>query len=174
MPEPLLHFIVPFSVLVMCGIGLKKSAFFASFALVPDLDVLFHIHRSFSHSAIIIFLLCAPAVIIPAVKHSGRTYDAAMVTLVVLSHPFLDMFTYFTPLFWPLYNYSIYIVAELMTNMENIAKVQWVFDIKLQPVMFNQTLSIDAPIFTSPCVAVTLVITLGLVLNNFVRKKIGF
>lgn len=171
MPEPLLHFIVPFSVLVMCGIGLKRSAFLASFALLPDLDVLLHIHRSFSHSALIILLLGAPMVLILAVNHSRRTYDAALVTVAVLSHVFLDIFTYFTPVFWPLYHNSMYIIAEMMTNMADITKIQWVFEIKLQPVRFNQTLSIDTPIFTSPGVAVTLVIFIGLVLRYSFDKR---
>ena len=99
MPEPLIHFIVPFSVLIMCGIGMKKAAFIASLAILPDLDVLFHIHRSFSHSIFFILLFCAPAITIVAAKHSKRTYDAIIATLVILSHPFMDSFTYFTPYF---------------------------------------------------------------------------
>ncbi len=85
MPEPLIHFIVPFSVLVMCAIGVKKSALLASFAILPDFDVLFHVHRSFSHSVFFILLLCAPVIIIAAAKHSKMTRDAIIVTLVLLS-----------------------------------------------------------------------------------------
>lgn len=77
MSEPLIHFIVPFSVLVMCGIWVKKSALLASFAILPD------------------------------------------------------------------------------------------FDLLLEPVMFYHTISIDAPIFTSQRVAITLVILVGLVLRHF-------
>ena len=40
MPEPLIHFIVPFSVLIMCGMGVRKAAFFASLAILPDFDIL--------------------------------------------------------------------------------------------------------------------------------------
>ena len=87
MPEPLIHFIVPFSVLVMCGMGVRKAAFFASLAILPDFDVLFHIHRSFSHSVFFILLLCAPVIIIAAAKHSKMTRDAIIATLVILSHP---------------------------------------------------------------------------------------
>ena len=169
MPEPLIHFIVPFSVLVMCGVGVKKSAFFASFAILPDLDVLFHVHRSFSHSIFFILLLCAPAIIITAVRHSSRINDAVIATLVILSHPFMDLFTYFTPIFWPLYNNSIYIIAEMMTNMNNVSQVHLLFDIKLEPVVFYQTVSMDAPIFTSVGVATTMVILVGLGLKRLFR-----
>ena len=169
MPEPLIHFIVPFSVLVMCGIGIKKSAFFASFAILPDLDVLFHVHRSFSHSMFFILLFCAPVIIITAARHSKRVYDAAIVTLVILSHPFMDLFTYFTPIFWPLYNNSIYIIAEMMTNMNNVSQVHLLFDIKLEPVVFYPTINMDAPIFTSVGVATTVVILVGLTLKRLFR-----
>ena len=170
MPEPLIHFIVPFSVLVMCGIGVKKSALLASFAILPDFDVLFHVHRSFSHSVFFILLLCAPVIIIAAAKHSKMTRDAIIVTFVLLSHPFMDLFTYFTPIFWPLYNNSIYIIAEMMMNMDNVSQVHLLFEIKLEPVMFYHTISMDAPIFTSQGVAATLVILTGLVLRHFLFR----
>ena len=173
MPEPLIHFIVPFSVLIMCGIGVKKAALFASLAILPDLDVLFHVHRSFSHSIFFILLFCAPTIIITAAKHSRRMWDAVIATLVILSHPFMDLFTYFTPIFWPLYNNSIYIIAEMMTNMDNVSQVHLLFDIKLEPVVFYHTISMDAPIFTSQGVAATLVILIGLVLRYFFIEKRG-
>jgi membrane-bound metal-dependent hydrolase YbcI (DUF457 family) len=171
MPEPLIHFIVPFSVLVMCGVRVKKSAFFASFAILPDLDVFFHVHRSFSHSIFFILLFCAPAIIIATVKHSSRIYDVLIATLVILSHPFMDLFTYFTPIFWPLYNNSIYIIAEMMTNMDNVSQLHLLLDIKLEPVVFYHTISMDAPIFTGPGIAATLVILFGLVLRHFFFQK---
>jgi membrane-bound metal-dependent hydrolase YbcI (DUF457 family) len=172
MPEPLIHFIVPFSVLIMCGIRVKKSAFFASLAILPDLDVLFHIHRSFSHSIFFILLFCAPAIIIATVKHSNMLYAVLIATLVILSHPFMDLFTYFTPIFWPLYDYSIYIIVELMTNMNNVSQLHLLFDIKLEPVVFYHTISMDAPIFTSQGIAATLVILIGLVLRYFFVRKV--
>jgi hypothetical protein len=174
MPEPLIHFIVPFTVLIMYGMGVKKSAFFASFAILPDLDVLFHVHRSFSHSIFFILLLCTPAIIITAARHSKRTRAAVIATLVILSHPFMDLFTYFTPIFWPLYNKSIYIIAEMTTNMDNVSQLHLLFDIKLEPVVFYHTISMDAPIFTSTGVAVTLVILIGLILRYFFIQKRGF
>jgi hypothetical protein len=171
MPEPLIHFIVPFSVLVMCGIGIKKSALFASLALLPDLDVLFHVHRSFSHSVVFILILGAAAIAISTAKHSKWVSDTLIATLVILSHLFMDLFTYFTPLFWPLYSKSIFIVIELMTNMDNVSKLHLVFDLKLEPVVFYHTINMDSPIFTSTGVAATLVIVAGLVLRHFCLEK---
>ena len=171
MPEPLIHFIIPFSVLIMCGIGVKKSAFIASLAILPDLDVLFHIHRSFSHSMLLILLFCAPVIIIAAAKHSNRIYDALIATLVILSHPFMDLFTYFTPIFWPLFDKSIYVVTEMTTNMNNVSDIHLLFNVYLEPVVFYPTISMDAPIFSSGGVAVSLVLLIGLFLKQFLEGK---
>jgi len=62
-------------------------------------------------------------------------------------------------------NNSIYIIAEMMMNMDNISQVHLLFEIKLEPVMFYHTISMDAPIFTSQGVAVTLVILFFLPLS---------
>jgi hypothetical protein len=167
MPEPLVHFIVPFSVLIMCGMGIKKSAFIASLAIVPDVDVLFHVHRSVSHSVFFILLLCAPVIVITAATYAKHTTDTVIASLVILSHPFMDSFTYFTPLFWPLYNNAVYIIAEMTTNMDNVSQVHLLLDLKLEPVVFYHTISMDAPIFTSEGVAASLVILSGLVLRHF-------
>ena len=58
-----------------------------------------------------------------------------------------------------------------MTNMDNISQLHLLFDIKLEPVVFYQTVSMDAPIFTSEGVAATLVILVGLILRYLLLKK---
>jgi len=83
----------------------------------------------------------------------------------------MDLFTHFTPIFWPLYNKSIYIIAEMTTNMNNVSQLHLLFDIKLKPVVFYHAISVDAPIFTSQGIAATLVILIGLVLRYFFFQK---
>ncbi|HEX59764.1 MAG TPA: hypothetical protein ENF26_06430, partial [Methanomicrobia archaeon] len=40
MPEPLVHFIIPFFVLVSVGVKPKRAAALAALAILPDFDVL--------------------------------------------------------------------------------------------------------------------------------------
>ena len=167
MSEPLIHFIIPFAVLIMCGVGVKKSAFFAAFAILPDLDVLFHIHRSFSHSIFFVLLIFTPIIAIATVKHSKRTTDAVIAALVMLSHPFIDLFTAFTPILYPLYSKSICIVTGLVTDLDDISQLRFLFDVKIAPTVFHHTTSMDAWICTGEGVAITLVVLTGLALKQF-------
>lgn len=171
MPEPLIHFIVPFILLAMLGLSLKKAALFSLFALLPDLDVLFHIHRSMSHSIFVILMFSIPAILITKKFYKERLSDAIIVTLVILSHPFLDAFTYYTPVFWPLFDKSIYIIAELTTNMNDVLDLNLKLQVNFEPIVFHRTTNIDAPIFSSAGVAVSLLILIGLVLKHLSIKK---
>lgn len=84
MPEPLIHFVIPFFLLMMFGLGIKKAALISLLAVLPDLDVLFHIHRSFSHSIIFILLFSLPAIIIAKRFYKERYCDSIIATLVIL------------------------------------------------------------------------------------------
>jgi membrane-bound metal-dependent hydrolase YbcI (DUF457 family) len=170
MPEPLIHFIIPFFLLATSGIAIKKAALISSFAILPDLDVLFHIHRSFSHSIFFILLFTFPAIMIAKKFYLDRFRDTMIATLVILSHPFMDAFTFYTPVFWPFFNKSIYIVTELTTNMNNIMDLNFNFNVYFKPVVFYQTMNLNAPIFSSMGVAVSFVLLTGMVLKHLSLK----
>ena len=178
MPEPLIHFIIPFFILIMLGYNVKKSALISSLAIVPDLDVLFRVHRSVSHSIFFILIFSIPITIMLlylAKKFSKKfsSADAIMTTLVMLSHPFMDIFTGFTPILWPLFNQSVYIFTELTTNMNNILNLNLIFKIQFDKIIFLKT-SGDAPIFTGQGIGISLVLLTGLVLKYFSNKFHNF
>lgn len=170
MPEPLLHFIVPFFLMTMSGLAIKKATLFSLLAVLPDIDVLFHIHRSMSHSIFFILAICIPVIIITDKFYKERFNDSIIATLSILSHPFMDLFTYFTPIFWPLFNKSIYIIAELTTNMNDILDLHLMLNVYFKPIIFYHTMNIDAPIFTSQGVAISSVLLMGLVLKHLSLK----
>ena len=100
MPEPLIHFIIPLFLLMMLGLNLKKSIIISSLAIVPDLDVIFHVHRSASHS--IIFILTLSIVIILILnycltlpcKYASRLYLHGSPLLYRRKAPFFSPQTY--------------------------------------------------------------------------------
>lgn len=55
MPEPLVHFIIPFFVLLSVGVKPKRAA---ALAILPDFDVFIHTHRTFSHSCVVLLSFC--------------------------------------------------------------------------------------------------------------------
>lgn len=170
MPEPLIHFIIPFFLLVTSGLGTKKAALISSLAVLPDFDVLFHIHRSFSHSIVFILLFAVPAVIVTKKFYKEQYGLSIIAVLVILSHPFMDAFTFYTPVFWPLFNKSIHIVTELTTNMNNVMDLNLKLNIYFEPIVFRQTTNMDAPIFSSIGVAVSLVLLAGMILKHYSLK----
>lgn len=171
MPEPLIHFIIPLFLLIMFGFNTKKAFLISFLAILPDFDVLLHIHRSFSHSIFFILIFSVPAIIITKKFYKERHGDAIIAALVILSHPFMDIFTYYTPVLWPLFNKSIYIVTELTTNMNDVLDLNLKLNVYFEPIVFHQTTNIDAPIFSSTGFAISLVLLIGLILKHLSIKK---
>lgn len=58
--EPLIHFVVPFVALMLAGVEFKKASFISLLALLPDLDALFLVHRSLSHSILVVLIVIVP------------------------------------------------------------------------------------------------------------------
>jgi membrane-bound metal-dependent hydrolase YbcI (DUF457 family) len=104
--EALLHFAVPFASLRAIGFEWRKALFVSLFALVPDLDVLFHVHRSMSHSFVVLAIVTLP---ILAIFYRNKTITTLtlLAALGVSTHLVLDIFGGYTPLLWPISNQSI-------------------------------------------------------------------
>ena len=170
MPEPLIHFIIPLFLLIMLGISLKKSVLISSLAIVPDLDVIFHVHRSISHSVIFILALSTIVILILNYLKIGNKSEKLLIMLVLLSHPFLDMFGGFTPILWPIFDKSIYIFTELTTNMNNVLDLNLIFKINFEKTVFYKITGGDGPIFTSQGFGIALVLLTGLAMRNLSVK----
>ena len=164
MPEPLIHFIVPFIILASLGLTLKKSVLLSSIAILPDFDVLFHVHRSITHSAVFLILICIPIIAFVKLKYPNYFHDSITGSLVLLSHPILDVFHTYTPILYPLYNKSIHIVCELITDMNNISDLKFLFDIRIGSEGFGIiSSSTDGVVFSSLGIGISLVILVGIV-----------
>ena len=164
MPEPLLHFAIPFVVLTFCGLTLKKSVLLSLIAILPDFDVLFHVHRSITHSAVFLILICIPIIAFVKLKYPNYFHDSIIGSLVLLSHPILDVFHTYTPILYPLYNKSIHIVCELITDMNNISDLKFLFDIRIGSEGFGViTSSVDGVVFSSLGVGISLIILIGII-----------
>lgn len=173
MPEPLIHFIVPLFLLIMLGINVKKSVLLSSLAIIPDLDVIFGVHRSSSHSIIVILISTITIVLILNYLRMGKKSEYLLAVLVLLSHPFMDMFGWYTPILWPATDKSIYIFTELTTNMNNLLDLNLIFNVNFEKTVFYKINGGDGPIFTSQGFGITLVLLTGLVLKNLSIKVNG-
>ncbi len=173
MPEPLIHFIIPLFLLIMLGINLKKSVLISSLAIIPDLDVIFGVHRSGSHSIIIILIVSIAIILILNYLKIGKNSEYLLATLVLLSHPFMDMFGSYTPILWPVADKSIYIFTELTTNMNSVLDLNLIFKINFEKTIFYKINGGDGPIFTSQGFGISLVLLTGLLMKNISVKVNG-
>lgn len=156
--EPLLHFAVPFASLRAIGLEWRKALFVSIFALVPDLDVLFHIHRSVSHSFVMLTIVTLPILAI-FYKNKTITTLTLLAALGVSTHLVLDIFGAYTPLLWPISNQSIEILTSLDLHMGSLLPY---FTLNLalltRPSEFVVFQSLDAPLITGEGLAISLVL----------------
>lgn len=110
MPHPALHFAIPFSVALACRVSYKKSFLFGFIAVLPDFDIIFGVHRSATHSILVLLLALAIALYFKSMRSKG---NFGLTSLALLSHPILDLFDGFTPILWPLLNCSLHLKVSL-------------------------------------------------------------
>lgn len=148
MAEPLLHLAIPYS-LSAPRLGPKRALVLGLVALLPDADVLLRVHRSWTHSIIIVGALSGVILLAVAVLKPKTLGFASLCTFSLLSHLVLDLFQAYIPILWPLINTSLWFNIEIWTTIPGniIPRVSAsVMALPTQFTIFNQ---LDAPIATS-------------------------
>jgi hypothetical protein len=160
MPEPALHFSVIFAVSAP-RLGVKRALLLSLLALLPDLDVLIHIHRSMSHSIILLILTWIPILLVSYLFKHRHLNTALLCLLAVLSHPILDCFQTYTPILYPAYDRSIWVSVNgwLLISPEGFTP-QAAVNVKDTPIAFKPFEFFDAPIFTSEGFLISLILTI--------------
>ncbi|MFQ6130189.1 MAG: metal-dependent hydrolase [Candidatus Hadarchaeaceae archaeon] len=153
MPYPALHFAIPFSVALACGVSLKKSFLFGFIAMLPDFDIIFGVHRSAIHSILVLLLALVIALYFKFMRSKG---NFGLTSLALLSHPILDLFDGFTPILWPLLNSSLHLKVSLASlNIELLSS----------PVLFPKSSLLFYPPSAWQLVASIIMIIMGIALR---------
>ncbi|MGC9069642.1 MAG: metal-dependent hydrolase, partial [Thermoprotei archaeon] len=160
MPDPLTHFSVAFAITAPF-IGIKRAIIAATISLLPDLDTLLHIHRSATHSIIIILAITIPIIITTKTKKPNHTKITLLYTIALLTHPILDTFQTYTPILYPLTTYSILININAGIIIDNTLKPYINTTIQTTPTNFTPFTQLDAPLIMEQTLlpALTLIIT---------------
>jgi len=146
MPELLLHFAIPFA-LVAPVLGIRRALIVGIVAILPDLDVLLHLHRSFTHS--VIFLLILIVLVVFVSLKLGRGFGTVLAcSLSLLSHPLLDLFHSPTPILFPLTNYSYHVSLKMNAVISDRIVPYISSTISMEETGFKTFQYLDAPIFT--------------------------
>lgn len=153
MVEPLLHFAVPFASLRAIGLDWRKVLFASLVALTPDADIFFQIHRSQSHSILVLMVVVVPLLILTRNRRPAR--DLVLLgSLGILTHLVLDLFQSPTPLFWPLLDQSLWLSTTLKLHIGSLPVVTCT----IEQTAMDAFASFDEAILTSPGLGISLVL----------------
>jgi len=169
--ELLLHFAIPFA--AFSYFRRPREAFVASLiALLPDLDaLLIGVHRSTSHSLVVVLAVCGIALLLIRALRSRLLRLGLLVTLGLLSHLLLDLFTTYTPIFWPLVSWSLFISLDGGVHISESVNLKVSLDLSTTTTEFTPFTVLDAPIFTSEGFAVSLIL-IGSVFANMYSDRL--
>ena len=169
--EPLLHFVLPFVALTLLGVEVRRAAALGFLGVVADLDSLLLIHRSLSHSAVVWGLLFLPVLIASWVRRRDACRWVALGFLVAVSHPLLDLGGY-TPVFWPLYSYSLMVRFALNWRYSDTAVgLAPMFEVSQTPSSFDRVGHIDYPLFTQEGAFITLILLLPIIYRQVKNRQ---
>lgn len=157
MVEPLLHFAVPFASLRALGVDLRKVLFASLVALTPDIDVLFQVHRSQSHSFVLVALVTLPLLVLTWNRKSFRSL-VLLGCFGVSAHLVLDLFQSPTAVLWPLLSESIWIQVTLHLHVGSAASVGGPAAVHVESRAIEPFTSFDAPVLTGEGLVVSTIL----------------
>jgi len=154
--EPLLHFAIAFALAAVLRFRLKWALALGLVGILPDLDVLFFMHRSVSHSMLppLLLLLATPLLS----KSSRIKVPLLAVFLTWASHGFLDFIEGYTPILFPLSSKSYRLVFESTLFIESRPFVSMSLKVLEGPYNNGFFTSFDAPLFTAGGIVIGLVL----------------
>ncbi|WFO75965.1 metal-dependent hydrolase [Desulfurococcaceae archaeon MEX13E-LK6-19] len=174
MPEPLIHGVVGLVVSRWLGVRRWWLLFLVVlFSVLPDVDAVFRIHRSFTHS-LLVALVVGLAVVWLAWR-TGRKSAAWVVGVFVLAysvHVVMDLFTGPTPVLWPLVWKDFYVEVMVTANntVSNGITLEPVLRVHVTDFTMEPGDIVDAPVATPTGVSIA-VIVLALLLLEEPRIK---
>jgi len=153
--EPLLHFAIPFAIATVLGLSLRWSFIAGAIAVLPDLDVLLHAHRSVSHSLIIPLSLLL--VSIPLWSTSLR-FPVQLTAVSWTSHLLLDLVQGYTPILWPVTNTAYMLLFEVQLHMGSTPLISLNLQLLQKPYQYGLFTALDAALFTGEGLIIALVL----------------
>jgi membrane-bound metal-dependent hydrolase YbcI (DUF457 family) len=164
--EPLIHFTILFTALILINIKFRKALLISLLSLLPDLDAFFLIHRSFSHSIIVLLIV---TIILLWITHKKQKFQSYVLLgfIGIFSHLILDLFSGYTPILWPLYNYSLWIKIDFIAHIDSSLNFTYNMKIVKNPIDFHPISRLDAPLFTSEGLIISIILFIAILIKMF-------
>ena len=162
---------IPFVALVLLGVKPHKAAPLAVLGVLPDLDALLLVHRSVSHSVVVLSLAWAPVLAFAYFIRPEYRRMAALGLLVLLSHPVVDVMGGSTPILWPLMDTSLHLIFSLNGKVGEGVSLIPRLEVQRTATVFKQVASLDYPLFTGEGLVVSLILLTPMVLNLLRERR---
>jgi hypothetical protein len=170
--EPLLHFVVPLVTLRAIGLDWKQTLFASFIALTPDLDVFFFVHRSASHSIIILLAVIIPILILAKITRNSTVWDLTLLAaFAITTHLVMDVFQTGTPLLWPLYNHDLQFVLDLNFRIGGGPILTANTAAETSPIHFGSFQSFDAPLITAEGAGIALILMVPVLFQMVISQR---
>lgn len=172
MSELLLHFAVPFA--AFSYFRRPREAFAASLiALLPDVDALIRVHRSWTHSIVVVLAACGVVLLLIRAFRPRLLGFGLLATLGLVSHLLLDLFTTYTPILWPLVGWSIFVSLDGGVHISKGLNFNLGLKVSTRTTDFAPFTVLDAPIFTSEGFIIASVLIASALLSRYSKALKG-
>ncbi len=172
MPDPAVHYAV--SLLISTRVyNLRKSLLVALVGLLPDVDVVLGIHRSYTHT-LLIPLLIAVAGAVAQIRGQAKVARFLYVSSVLyLTHLVLDMFTGLGPFLWPISNLGLFInvtVSATWTVLKGLKITPHVY-VEAVPYVPKVSEVFRGTLCSNTSIIVLLSVVVILLIERWARRK---
>ena len=158
-----------FAALSTLGIRPKVAVPASLFALVPDFDAILGIHRWFLHSIVVLIAVGFPVVLL--LRRTRLRSFAPLALLAALSHPILDTFWGYTPIFWPVFMESVWINLGMSLKDGGSLGIGLDAEVLTEPTTFEPPAAFDAPLLTGTGLAISALLVLPVLLATLRGRK---
>ncbi|MHC1637262.1 MAG: metal-dependent hydrolase [Candidatus Nezhaarchaeales archaeon] len=146
MPDLLTHYAVSYLISSRAAKA-KQAAILALIGLLPDIDVLFRIHRWATHSLLLTAIISSIAITIALKREFKYT---SLIALLYGLHIAMDVFVAPTPLLWPLTSQAYMIDIQISgTITEGGIGIFANITATTEPINFTQQPYIEGPIIST-------------------------
>ena len=163
--EPLVHYVLPLAALMLIGVKPRTAATLAILGVIPDVDALLLVHRSISHSIVIMGLIITPLIVIAKYRYPDLQRTLLQAFLVLVSHPILD-FESMTPILWPITSNSYMLKLSLNGVMQEGFSLKPAIVLSSEPTVFTLAQGFDYPLFTENGVLIAVILLAPIIYNQ--------
>jgi len=164
MPDLLTHYATSLLIATR-ALPLRHALLFALVGLLPDVDALLKIHRSATHSLV---LVAAAALAIPALRRHAK--HAALALAIYALHIVLDVFTAPTPALWPLAGESYAITIKVDGTVADKIAIAPHVEINAEPTHFTRVQAVEGPIVSTTGLVVATT-TATLLATEYINRR---